>query len=159
MAHFIQQLLHAKEPLFSHGLAQMEKSSGNTAADVKLIGDIHERAYAVMRKLGLDPNDTTRDELWVALHGRIPKSILEKSSYAGLILGSSVFSFNEQDVKKNKKVTFASRTNDNMRQALVAELVRRYKKAGVAEQRILEWLEDAGVKMANQNSNQKGITK
>lgn len=157
MAHYIQQLLKAKEPLFSHGLKQLERAAGNPAIDAKLIGDIHERAYAVLRKLGLDPSDTTREELWAALHGRLPKDTLGKSAYGGLIFAGSIISFNEHDVRANKKVAFKDRTTSNMRQAIAQELVKRYKKTGrVTDSQVKEWLTDAGVKERDLKDNEKG---
>lgn len=160
MAHFIQQLLNAKEPLFSHGLKSIEKSTGNAAIDVRLIGEIHEKSFAVMRKLGLDPRDTTRDELWAALRGRIPKDTFSRSAYCGVIVSGSLMSFNEQDVKANRKLEFKDRTNESMRQALAQELVKRYKKTGrITKDQVEEWLEDSGIKIVDSNNNQEGKTK
>ena len=156
MAHFIQQLLKAKEPLFSHGLKAIERASGHAAIGVRLIGEIHEKSFAIMRNLGLDPKDTTRDELWSALRGRLPKDTFAKSDYCGLMVSGSVISFNEQDVKSNKKLDFKHRTNDNMRQQLINELIKRYKQTGrVSEGQVVEWLTDAGVKVGDQEGKSK----
>lgn len=76
MARYLQQLLGAREPLFSAGLQKLERATGNTGIDAKLIGDIHERAYVAMRQLGLDPKDTTTKELWQALGGSNAKQAL-----------------------------------------------------------------------------------
>jgi hypothetical protein len=73
MAAFLQKLLDAEEPLFSHSLKQLEASSGNTGADARLIGDITEKTHTIMRKLGLDPADTKGEEFYEALLSRIEK--------------------------------------------------------------------------------------
>lgn len=130
MAHYLQQLLQADDPLFSIGLNKLEQATGNRGIDVKLIGDIHERAYAVLRRLGLDPKNTTNKELWAALHGKYPKDTLKHSAYVGLVTIDGVVSFNENDVKRNKNHGFAERTSDSMRQALASELAERYLATG-----------------------------
>lgn len=68
---FLRDLLDAKEPLFSRAIAQLELASGKPGADAKLVGEIHERAAAAMRKLGLDPTDTTGPELYHALIAKV----------------------------------------------------------------------------------------
>lgn len=160
MAHFLQQLLKGKEPLFTHGLKNLEKTTGNAAIDVGLIGEIHERSFAVMRKLGLDPRDTTRDELWAALRGRVSKDTFVKSSFSGIFISGSIVSLNEADIKANKKLDFKDRTNNGMRQALAKELAWRYKKTGrVTEQQVHEWLKDAGIKIEDPVNQKEGKTK
>lgn len=67
MAKFLRDLLDAKEPLFSLSLQQLEKASGHKGIDAKLIGEIHQKAQAAIKKLRLDPNDTTGPELYHAL--------------------------------------------------------------------------------------------
>lgn len=157
MAKFLQQLLDAKEPLFSHGLTHLEKATGNTGIDARLIGDIHEKAYAVMRKLGLDPKDTTLKELWAALHGTFPKGTLKDTAYVGLVTVDGVVSFNENDVKRNKNHTFEERTSDAMKQALVQEIRIRYIAAsGEVSAHIKELMDDAGIKTLNLDDRRKG---
>ncbi len=63
----ISELLNAKEPLFSLSLKQLEKTSGNKSADIKLGTEILDKAHAAMEKLGLDHKDTTGEELYAAL--------------------------------------------------------------------------------------------
>ena len=71
MAKFLQRLLDAEEPIFSHALKQLEKASGNTGADVRLIANITEKAHESMRILGLDPADTTSKELYRSLDAKV----------------------------------------------------------------------------------------
>ena len=157
MAKYLQQLLDAKEPLFTHGLSHLEKATGNTGIDTRLIGDIHEKAYAVMRKLGLDPQDTTTKELWAALHGKYPKDTLKNTAYVGLVTVEGVVSFNENDVKRNKNRGFEDRTSDAMKQALVEEIRRRYLAVSrQVREHIKVLMDDAGIKTLNLDDEPKG---
>lgn len=71
MAKFLRDLLDAEEPLFSLALRQLEQASGRQGTDTKLIGDILKKAHDAMRKLKLDPKDTTGPELYQALIAKI----------------------------------------------------------------------------------------
>lgn len=68
---FLRDLLDAKEPLFSQSLGQLEAASHRQGVDVKLIGDIRQRAAIAMQDLGLDAADTTGPELYYALNAKI----------------------------------------------------------------------------------------
>ena len=89
MSRFLQLLLDAQEPIFSAGLAKLEKSTGNCGIDTRLIADITEKAHIVMRRLGLDPSDTTGHELYAALIVTVKKDdgkvLLEGSDYVLLL--------------------------------------------------------------------------
>src|SRR3989344_7152852 len=84
MAKFLRDLLDAEQPLFSASLRQLESASGQTGADVKLIGTIHELAHDRMRQMKLDPSDTTGKELYQALMNRVS---LDNKRLAALIGG------------------------------------------------------------------------
>lgn len=71
MAKFLRDLLDAEEPIFSTSLEQLEKASGRPGADTRLIGDITEKAHDRMRRLGLDPANTTGKEFYQALLARV----------------------------------------------------------------------------------------
>jgi len=63
----LSALLNAEEPLFSIALKQLEQASGQPGADAKLLADIIEKSHDRMRQLGLDPQDTSGEELYAAL--------------------------------------------------------------------------------------------
>ena len=158
MARYLQQLLDAKEPLFSHGLQKLEQATGNSGIDTKLIGDIHALAYEVMRSIGLDPKDTTTRELWAALHGRTPKGLFKNTAYVGLITVDGVVSFNENDVKRNKNRAFGERTADAMRQSLAQEIKKRYQASGrETAAHVKALMADAGIATLNLEKTKKGI--
>lgn len=71
MAKFLRDLLDAEEPLFSTSLRQLEKASGLSGVDARLIGDISQKAADSMRQLLLDPAATTGEELYHALMSRV----------------------------------------------------------------------------------------
>ncbi len=73
MSTFLSDLLGAKEPLFSMSIKQLEDASGRQGADVRLIAEIVGRVNLKVKELGLDPNDTTGEELYHALLNRIEK--------------------------------------------------------------------------------------
>lgn len=156
MARYLQQLLGAKEPLFSAGMQRLEKATGNNGIDAKLIGDIHTHAYAAMRKMGLDPANTTTRELWAALQGNYPKDAFKHTDYSGLVTVDGVISFNENDVKRNHSREFSKRTLDTMRIALTGEIADRYMATGRdTGVHIRELMHDAGLKTLNLLAKQK----
>jgi len=83
MAKFLQSLLDAEEPIFSQSLLQLEEASGKTGADVKLIGDITEKAHESLRILGVDPVLATGPEVYHALYNRIEEDIKRLTKVIG----------------------------------------------------------------------------
>lgn len=71
MTRVLSELLGAKEPAFRLGLHKLEQASGGTSADIRLSNEITQAAKAKLRALGLDPNDTTGQELYGALMQRV----------------------------------------------------------------------------------------
>lgn len=70
MSKFLRDLLDAQEPIFSHALQDLERSSGHSGADLLLIADITNQAHKAMKELGLLPNATGK-EVYHALIARI----------------------------------------------------------------------------------------
>ena len=132
MAKFLQQLLDAKEPMFSNGIALLEKSTGNSSVDIRLIADITEKAHAVMRKLGLDLNDTTGRELYGALTATVALGTFEELlldvDYVMFMLDGRIMSFNMIDVVENAhhKMPYECQTISHGQRSLRGELVSRY---------------------------------
>jgi len=71
MGKVLRDLLNAEEPLFSESIRQLEKASGQHGADTRLIGDILASAHDRMRKMRLDPADSTGKEIYQALMNRV----------------------------------------------------------------------------------------
>lgn len=74
--------LQAREPLFDHALAQLEKRTGRSGLDVKLTAELAEKSAAITRELGLKP-DCSGPELYEALC----HSIKEQDAHLARTLG------------------------------------------------------------------------
>lgn len=73
MTRVLASLLGAKQPTFQISLNQLERAGGMPGVDIRLTADILHRTQAKIRELGLDPNDTTPEELYHALEERLKR--------------------------------------------------------------------------------------
>ena len=73
MCKVLAELLGIDDPLFSIGVHQLEQASGQPGVDVRLYSEVVRNAHQKTRELGLDPNDTTAEELYLALLGLVKK--------------------------------------------------------------------------------------
>ncbi|HMS23431.1 MAG TPA: hypothetical protein PKB09_01340 [Candidatus Saccharibacteria bacterium] len=71
MSRILSQLLAAKEPTFSLALKQLEQDSGRNGIDIRLSTEISAKVREKTQLLGLDPDDTTPEELYHRLLVRI----------------------------------------------------------------------------------------
>lgn len=132
MANLLQKALKTDEPLFSMGMHALEKSTGNSGVDTRLIADIHENAHKVMRKLGLDTADTTGKELYHALLAAIRRTdiqeLLFETDYVLYVIGKDVVSFNLIDVIENAhhELQYESRIISHGQRSLRGEIIERY---------------------------------
>lgn len=132
MTKFLQTILDVREPIFSAGMARLEKATGNSGVDVRLIADIIEKAHVVMRKLGLDTHDTTARELYFALNAAVKhdthESLLEDTDYVLLLIDGEIISFNMIDVIENThhEMPYKKQIISHGRRSLRGELVGRY---------------------------------
>lgn len=134
MTHFLQSVLSTKDndPLFSAGLVQLEKSSGNSGVDTRLIADVLEKAHVVMRQMGLDTKDTTAHELYQALMATVKDGscefILLDSDYVLLPVGGKVISLNLIDVINNAhhQLSYDQQISSHGQRSLQGELINRY---------------------------------
>lgn len=147
MARFLQDLLSVDEPRFLFAMQKLERAAGRDGVDVRLIGDIIARAHQVMRRIGLDPADTTAQELYESLRSQAESDFLfTDTSFVGLVFDGVVVSFNQTDVKANKELSFDAQTSDAMRFALQHELVARYSSHARTDDRAVEeFARDAGM--------------
>lgn len=67
MSRLLSELLQAQEPAFESALKKLEHASGNPSVDVRLTAEITGKVHMKMRELGLDPHDSTGEELYHAL--------------------------------------------------------------------------------------------
>lgn len=131
MSKFLSDILANDHPLFTRTIAEFEKASGNAGIDTRLIADITEKAHAAMRTLGLDPADTSAEELYRALNASVQNDnaqVLAGCEYVLLRFDEGPVSFNEQDVVENAhhELAFKDRLVGHAQRHLRAEIVKRY---------------------------------
>lgn len=101
--------------------------------DIELIADILSRAHQVMRQLGLDPADTTAEEVYQALISAVQTeqwlSLLEDTDYVLIEIDGEVISFNPIDVIDNYhyQLPVKERQTAAAKKGLGWEITRRYK--------------------------------
>lgn len=71
MTRVLSELLGAREPDFRLGLMKLEDAHGRPSSDIRLTSDILRLSRDKMKLLGLDPDDTTGEELYHALMQRM----------------------------------------------------------------------------------------
>lgn len=71
MTRFLSEALGAVEPVFSRSIQQLEQAAGRPGTDIRLTADIIQRTREKVGQLGLDPDDTTGEELYGALQERL----------------------------------------------------------------------------------------
>src|SRR6185369_14848313 len=73
MTRFLSEALGAVEPVFSRSIQQLEHAAGLPGTDIRLTADIIQKTRTKIADLGLDPDDTTGQELYGALQERLAK--------------------------------------------------------------------------------------
>ncbi len=132
MSKFLQSLTGAHEPLFSSGLRQLEKTTGGSGIDTRLIADITERSHEAMRRMGLDIKDTTGPELYQALIAVVrsgkQQQILDDTDYVLTVIDGQPISFNVIDVTENShhEMPFKHQIYRHGQQSLRSEITTRY---------------------------------
>jgi len=71
MTRYLSHALQATEPSFSLGLSRLEAANGNPSSDIRLSNEVKQQTNNKLRELGLDPNDTTAEELYHVLQMRV----------------------------------------------------------------------------------------
>lgn len=133
MTHKLQKLLGIDQgnPLFELGIRNLEKTTGNSGIDARLIADVLNRSHAIMRKLGLDINDTTGEELYYALCSLSKKNIdgiLRPDDFAVYCCGDQIVSLNLIDSIENAhhQLPYHKRTYQHGQRCLRKEIITRY---------------------------------
>lgn len=132
MAKFLKDLLGNDHPLFIENIFQLERAAGNEGIDTRLIADVIAQAHRVMRRLKLDPADTTGEELYSALRAVVrqglAEAVLADTNYVLLNFADGQVSFNLQDVIENThhELPYAQRTVAHAQRHLRAEIIKRY---------------------------------
>lgn len=132
MAHTLKDLLGSDHPLFALNLAALERAAGGDGVDTQLLGDILEKGHRVLRKLGLDPANTTSLEAYHALNNLSGSEAglaqLHETDFVLLFFGEDLVSFNAQDIVENAhhELPFEARVFGHAQRHLRAEIIKRY---------------------------------
>lgn len=111
------------------------------SSDVRLIADILHKAHLVMRQLGLDPSDTTPEEVYNALLNAVRTeqwlSLLAETDYVLADVNGEVISFNPIDVINNFhfQLPIEKRQTKAAKKGLGWEITKRYRSHPVADQK------------------------
>ena len=73
MSRVLAQLMGVAEPALRNQLQRLEKAAGLPGADIRLMMEVINETRTKIRELGLDPHDTTGQELYAALTARLAK--------------------------------------------------------------------------------------
>ena len=68
MSRFLSDALASDTPKFRHDLAELERSNGHPNADLRLTSEVMQGLSGKIKALGLDPKDTTPEELYEVLN-------------------------------------------------------------------------------------------
>lgn len=71
MTRFLSQVMQAPEPFFRQSLQRLEAASGHPNHDIRVTNEVVQSAKNKLRELGLDPEDTTPEELYHALQQQV----------------------------------------------------------------------------------------
>lgn len=131
MTKFLAEILATDHPLFTRTIVELEQAAGNAGVDTRLIADITEKAHMVMRTLGLDPADTSGEELYhslIAEAGRNDGMLTDGCDYVLLRFEDGPVSFNRQDCIENAhhQLSYTDRQTGHAQRHLRAEIVKRY---------------------------------
>lgn len=132
MTNFLQKVLSIDKPTFNNGLKALEKSTGNSGVDTRLIADVLKNAHEVMRELGLDPSDSTGREIYHSLIAAVKHSNIEelllKTDYVLYNLDDKIISFNLIDVIENAhhELPYVKQSISHGQRSLRGEIVQRY---------------------------------
>lgn len=149
MTKFFTQLLDAPEPMFSISLRELEMMSGRRGIDVAYLADIIGRAHSLMRSIGLDPADTSPEELYQALKSHADDDqMFHNMDDVGLVLGDQVVSFNQEDVRANAAREYSHRQLSAMRQAASSGLFGQYEYVTKSSDRVQDLARQAGFGLA-----------
>lgn len=162
MSKHLADLLGNDHPLFRFNLRELERASGNSGIDARLLADTIESAHIVMRELGLDASDTTATELYNALNALVvsenAESVLSQTHFVLLNIDEKLISFNLYDVIENAhhELLFNDRRIDHAQRHLRAEIIRRYAEhERTNEDTVHNLTKEAGIKMDNDQHYQQ----
>ena len=124
MTRVLADMLQAAQPQFSLTMQQLERSAGHPKHDIRLTSQITQTANHKLRELGLDPTDTTAEELYHALQHRLERDDGILRQAIGLPLGADI-----HDVLRAVQRTAEPYADKTQAFALKPAVIKRLLKA------------------------------
>jgi hypothetical protein len=81
MTRFLSLALGAEEPFFGLGLRRLEAANSHPSHDIRFSSEITQASRAKLLELGLDPRDTTAQELYKAIERRVQEDDARLTRY------------------------------------------------------------------------------
>jgi ribokinase len=132
MAQLLRRLLSRDDALFASQLEKLEHEVGNDGTDLQLIVSITHTSHQIVRDLGLDPAQSTAQEVYAALRGYVsspqPSAEFLVSDFVLFAFNGAVVSFNFIDLLEDTQqgVPFENRSLVHAQRALMGEIIHRY---------------------------------
>lgn len=79
MTRFLSHSLQASEPSFRYGLNRLEVANGRPSTDIRLTSEINLHTQQKLLELGLNPRDTTAEELFHILQHKVKNDDIKLS--------------------------------------------------------------------------------
>lgn len=128
MGTTLEIIFGARGPHISLGFRQLETAAAHSGVDSRLIGDMIARSHEIMHQLGLDPRDSSAEELYYALSSLSDDPVVVAGvPYLAAVIDGEPVSFNYDDILENRRRSFAERQLTHVRRELLEEIERRYK--------------------------------
>lgn len=131
MSKFLAEILAHDHPLFTYNVNQLEKAAGDSVA-AKLVASIYDRAHGVLRQLGLDPANSSGEEVYYALNAAIQRDdarqLFAQTNFVLLPFDGTPISFNYHDIVENRhhQLAYVDRVCASAQRHLRAEIIKRY---------------------------------
>ena len=126
----------------------MEKAVGDEGVDTRLIADITSKAHEVMRSLGVDPADTSGEELYHALNTAVENGraehLLADTHFVLQRFDDGPVSFCIYDVVENAhhQLSYDQRRVGHAQRFLRAEIIKRYADHDRTDNTLIHQLAD-----------------
>jgi len=151
MAHRLADLLEHNHPLFGYNLAQLERASGNSGIDTRLLAEIAEKSARIVREIGLDVRQANVQEIYYALRSLDEErrhGLLADTPFILMLRDGKVISFNQRDIADDlaRDAPFDDRQLENAKRELRNEILGRYMASDRTDNMIVKRLiTDAGL--------------
>ena len=124
-------------------LTELQKMTRDDS-DVRLVAELLARAHTILRVLGLDPRDTTAEEVYRALTNVAPKlgdmAVFKDTEWLMAEFDGQILSFHPVDIAENyhHQLPLGKQQVSQVRAGLGREITRRYREHPATHERAVE---------------------